>query len=811
MKKTSILLTIDLVLVAILAGCNNEVVYPEFLTGGYIKQTGDFVEGEAFDSSKFQVVATYLSGDSRKMDAAVTFVDADKTNTVTEFDKVTADLGYDYYGKELKPELTVTVYPIDHYVVEVKEGATFSSDVTTLDATDFAVYAVYYNGKGVETKKQMPSSEFSFTLGAANEAEETATAPVTVKKGEEEITMPSLSVPVTVVTEEEMICSSISGAVQSSYVVPKLNYETLPEIDPSKLLITFKDGEGTTQTSKPGDFLDGFTYEFVNSETERPLSKEWGEYDFTTFDDVAIKVSYGDVKPFVTEKLTMTDVKINLQYVDTTPTLKAGTVLNSADIVASDFRADLVATNGTPAGTLQVIDMDEVELSYAESVEGKAVYTSTDYNALTDKTNAVSADEVTVTATWLGATGTVEFTVDSVESVKPEIESVTFTVADTYKAPAKQYYDNGKTIAAPVADDIENFTVTMNVGEPGANEAKDKFTFALYTAEGEEVPATTSGEYADLADIDTVLVGAYLTANASAEDKVIYYSDPVKLATPEITILEAEQPAEVGMVGDSLKVTIVASNDNGDVDKDFDGYSVDLNGKPFSGNLSALTYGETDVKYTVWLTSDPSVVVADGVTVKAGKGYYELADGVTAATILAKKADAPEFTLVDAKLIESFNALYEISATAFKTVGTPAKAGEESADTNAPRIVAYSVPADRTVDEGNNELTVTIEYLGKSGEIEETTATVTIVGSAYVADDATFSLTYEGKTISELVSGQPYDVTKFAVVADAEHTHGNPKFEITKVQTTWTIPVTGTFSCISFVGLKRSTTVAESP
>ena len=157
MKKTSIFLTIGLVLVAILAGCNNEVVYPEFLTGGYIKQTGDFVEGEAFDSSKFQVVATYLSGDSRKMDAAVTFVDADKSGDVSNGDSVKTDLGYDYYGKELKPELTVTVYPIDHYVVEVKEGATFSSDVTNLDATDFAVYAVYYNGKGVETKKQMPS------------------------------------------------------------------------------------------------------------------------------------------------------------------------------------------------------------------------------------------------------------------------------------------------------------------------------------------------------------------------------------------------------------------------------------------------------------------------------------------------------------------------------------------------------------------------------------------------------------------------------------------------------------------------------
>ena len=67
MKKKSILLTCiaAVMALAMFVGCDNAPVYPSFPTGGYVAQIGDFVEGQSFDASKFQVIATYLDGSQK--------------------------------------------------------------------------------------------------------------------------------------------------------------------------------------------------------------------------------------------------------------------------------------------------------------------------------------------------------------------------------------------------------------------------------------------------------------------------------------------------------------------------------------------------------------------------------------------------------------------------------------------------------------------------------------------------------------------------------------------------------------------------
>ena len=68
MKRRSFLISACVIaLVAVLAGCSDAVVYPEFPTGGFITQKGDFLEGQKLDSTKFEVTATYTNGATKTL------------------------------------------------------------------------------------------------------------------------------------------------------------------------------------------------------------------------------------------------------------------------------------------------------------------------------------------------------------------------------------------------------------------------------------------------------------------------------------------------------------------------------------------------------------------------------------------------------------------------------------------------------------------------------------------------------------------------------------------------------------------------
>ena len=69
MKKKSILLTciVAIMALAMFVGCDNAPVFPDMPTSvksGYILQTGDFLTGQAFDPSKFDVYVTYDNSDN---------------------------------------------------------------------------------------------------------------------------------------------------------------------------------------------------------------------------------------------------------------------------------------------------------------------------------------------------------------------------------------------------------------------------------------------------------------------------------------------------------------------------------------------------------------------------------------------------------------------------------------------------------------------------------------------------------------------------------------------------------------------------
>ena len=82
------MLTTALIALAILAGCSESVVYPTIPSSVSIRQTGDFVAGQDFDASKFEVKVTYLSGASEVLENAALELWGSVADGVTAGDQV---------------------------------------------------------------------------------------------------------------------------------------------------------------------------------------------------------------------------------------------------------------------------------------------------------------------------------------------------------------------------------------------------------------------------------------------------------------------------------------------------------------------------------------------------------------------------------------------------------------------------------------------------------------------------------------------------------------------------------------------------
>ena len=68
MKRKSILVSLIVAVLAAMTfvGCSDAVVFPpmpQSVKSGYIIQNGDFLTGQAFDSSKFTVMVVYDNGE----------------------------------------------------------------------------------------------------------------------------------------------------------------------------------------------------------------------------------------------------------------------------------------------------------------------------------------------------------------------------------------------------------------------------------------------------------------------------------------------------------------------------------------------------------------------------------------------------------------------------------------------------------------------------------------------------------------------------------------------------------------------------
>ena len=279
MKKISIFMTIGLALVLVLAGCTNEVSQPSFPVSGYVSQIGDFLEGQAFDASKFQVIVKYLDGSTDVVEGASVLHD-DKTNDgMSSDDTVYANIGYDWHNNLIKGEGSVSAYPIE--TIEVTGNAESYKIGEVPTKSGLVVKANYRNREGSMLSMNLPITDYKVSAVTAydyNENEDTLPSyfDVIATVGASGRDSATYRVDVTGTQEAisaENIVSIESVEIDDTFILPALAYTDpedipVPSFDEVEVKVNYSNGAQRVLTSDPGivfSWVDANEHEIVNS------------------------------------------------------------------------------------------------------------------------------------------------------------------------------------------------------------------------------------------------------------------------------------------------------------------------------------------------------------------------------------------------------------------------------------------------------------------------------------------------------------------------------------------------------------------
>ena len=762
MRKKSILMVCISALIALtmFVGCDNAPVLPSFVVGGSIEQSGDFLIGQKFDPSKFSVTVRYSDGSSKKL-ADTSIVTLQGTgDTVAANSVVEARLGLDYDNVEYIQTAGVSAYSISAIEVTGPETVT-----ATTPESAFTVTAKYLKN-GAEMTMVLNTQEYKIE-GISSSLEDGAPVVVTATS---ELAGNEVSGSYNAVFSgkstdlpEGAEIESISAAFVKDFSFNQLNYgDEAPAIDGSRIKVTAK---------VVGDETE---YNVASSDVEFSLVDAQGlpliNYNFLNVSQVYVKASYEGFEA-ITQAVDVFEVTVSVQLAgfEAPEAIYAGGELPEITGVRYVWETE----NG--AG---IIPADEVKLVYA--------YTATAEPTVEGSTpvgdELVAGNYLMVYPVYKGVATEKGIYLGYVETPATTIESVEFSMAEGWKAPAKQYYKTDK-LPSLTKTSVVDIVVTTSVGVEEYDSANDStaFTVAYYTAEGKPLSEAkaTEGEYDVLANVDSILVG--LTLGETTYYESFDLSEPAAITTLKAT---ANEDGATSMVGETVDVVVVASNGSGAVDKDFTAYSVlDSNGAPCEIDT---TVGANDVTYTIYATDNVSVETT--LTIYAGKGYYAPKNE----TVLLERNDTEMSEKVGTTITEALVKKYFVVDT--DSYNTFDGEGEET----APAISGIDVNSKRTLVTGDNVIPVIITYVGSTGETVEDTVEVTIVGTAYVSDNPTFSLTYEGEPISNLVDGTMYYIDRFDVDADSYNAVGVPELVIDEiVKNQYGASYTGTFTADS--------------
>ena len=787
---------------AMFVGCDNAPVYPSFPTQAYIRPTGDFLEGQDFDASKFEVVATYLDGSSRTLSGvAISYTD-NGDNGMSIGDTVSAIAGYDINNNPINTGLVTVsrVYPVSYLEVTTSESSFQlpADGSTALDPSDFTVVAHYINGQGEDATMTLSAAEYSATIAVninvpdwddLTEMPAVVTIALNDTMGDKTATLDVTATKAATIDPSE-IRSIVGFSTSTTYSFAAFDYEELPEIDYSKVVfdVIYEDG---TRDGKAGTAsavaLEGLELSYVNEEND-VVNPEFDNIDFSS------NTYYGGVEESgiylvatyngspVTGEYTIPVEETSIKVEYSGNGYPEGTVLADVDLDPSDFRVYLYLDDVAE----RIDDLTAEDFFFiGENVTMPAggVYVSVNYNGVENVAGAFvkSGDPLPPTP------------VETLDSISIEIPA-------GFEYPAKmEEYNAVPTIAA--SDVIVEATYNVTLSEVPQD---DRTAIVTPTAIGFAVGGTTSSVVeATVTDFDGVtpvyIYAAYTEGTTTVygysreiqADFVTAYATDLNVSFDYVTMNADNTEPMVG--SDVNNFVVEAINDDGVVATlTADDYTFIKDGNnDETVDIEDIKVGITAVDYQVYALVDVAegvkdYITSDVVTVEEGLGWIE-------------------FDSVKEHLVFSLASGYDnrvgqiISGNADDYVVTVEEAGAEFIHEGydgvpAVRIEDVAVVGNKRIEATGNEVLFTVSYVDETGEEQtvqiqsyDTGNTWTFDGVSYVAiTNDHFALQYrateedEYETITRLNSRTEYvfdnfridpnSYTKAGTVADPEFT-----------------------------------------
>lgn len=761
MKKRSILLTciVAVMALAMFVGCDNAPVLPSFVVGGTINQTGDFLEGQTFDPSKFTVTITYDNGRIVAADETVSvYLDTDKNSDgkVNAGDTVKADLGKNYADSDICATAGISVYNIKS--VEVVGPETIGSNNMEISASDLTVTATYLDSTNSEKTMVLVPGEY--TVGEVSGGNVTPSIPeaaasveVTVHVGnfgdDELVYTYDFTVeyeePVPVDLPYEITGWASDNTVEFTGILMQLDYgDNAVEPNPSDVTLNVRGDDGEDHTVNAAD-VEGVELAFVDTQMGLPLASN----DLTSVSSVNLVVSL----PGVAEQKTL-EVETTATFLVVTPV------------------ADFALSEG-PLGTASASDYKVIlgaGGSYYEDITGNdgisVIYVASDSSTdeLDPETVITTASTVYAYANYMGATGRTDDKLTITETPDPTVESIEVTLVEGFEGPVAQYYDSLSTLTTDFdgSDAIESVTYVMSDGSEREFAWAGAGATAEYYLNGaplSELKATEDGDY----DLNVDSLDIHVVYGKVSVDVPVATTgaEATRLEVIATVVKAAEATTVVGM---DVEYAVVLKNDTGAIDKDYTDIGVLSNG--YSAELPATV---TAADQTVTVYNRANVSMTYDVTVAAGASYISAGD----LAFVQQNEDAlfAVGTEIDSSWV---NANFELDAETYDVISGNGADAEIT-------VGAPVVPSGKVLETGENVIPVTVTYLGAEGTTVTATVNLTVTGTAYITSP-TFSLMYNNEPITGLVVGRSYNRSGFSVNPSSYTAVGNnPETSITSI------------------------------
>ena len=782
MKKRSILLTCvaALMALAMFVGCDNAPVFPDMPTSvksGYILQTGDFLTGQAFDPSKFDVYVTYDNSDTPVLvETTAVRMEAESDTTANSGDKVVALAGYNNEGAEVLARGAVTAYTINRVEIEKAPELVSVGGAAPVVGTssDYTVRAYYYDSENVEKSMLLTSAEFGVffndwvdeTPSAANPTADGYIGVTTKVGGNGSF---NVAVPVAFEAAVINIESLDSVHIKQSVVLPAWTYDGVPVPSFNDVLV-YVNGDKTPLAADPGIELIYGTKNggaFIPLDTDNLTGmKDTQLFVLATYEGQSVVSSYIDSgsKSYINPSAVTIGLKPSNNF-------KGFAAESEATVNPADF-----IVTATYANTAELLDSEDVEF-----------YVST--NASLDASNVElgaideipASGDVYVYALYRGNLGKHMVTVTP--KVPAEVESVTGgKVAENAALPAKAYYHaNNMASLKPAADMIDSITVTMDDGTTETVTAKDFPTFtvdttAYYFAADEESAVNTE-------NAEKIVVNGVDYYDVTADKlyvKVTYYEKvgfiEVNTETPEVESLVAV-PVYRNALNDSQKTPMVnspidwtvytAAGSGNIIDPTFQDWAIVVDGTEVA-DKSAVRVADEKQTYNIYTTFNGTgfMTISAPAEIPAGKSYIQKTGDRFIATV-------------------NYTPLYgqEISYDAEDYTVTGWSV--EGSETDMAPVVGVVEPEGKDLLAAGNKVRLSVTYTDATGEeITEyvTTSEFISVANVTVSGDPLSIADIEGRIKDgKVLNGQSYNFTEFVVDPTDYTPHGNITLEVESV------------------------------